>query len=105
MKKLLIIALLVLSSCSSTYIGYRHPHVNTTTWSYRPYMGNVNTTTWSYRPYMGNVYSDHYLYYNRRPAIIIYKRYEAPRVTPRNYSAQPNRGRSNQNRLRTPNKN
>ena len=91
MKKLLIIALLVLSSCSSAYIGYRNPH--------------VSTTTWSYRPYMGNVYSDHYLYYNRRPAIIIHNRYEAPRVTPRNYSAQPNRGRSNQNRLRTPNKN
>jgi hypothetical protein len=91
MKKLLIIALLVLSSCSSAYIGYRNPH--------------VSTTTWSYRPYMGNVYSDNYLYYNSRPAIIIYKRYETPRVTPRNYSAQPNRGRSNQNRLRTPNKN
>ena len=91
MKKLLIIALLILSSCSSAYIGYRAPH--------------VNTTTWSYRPYMGNVYSDYYLDYDRRPAIIIYKEYKAPRVTPRNYSAQPNRGRSNQNKLRTPNKN
>lgn len=91
MKKLLIIALLILSSCSSAYIGYRTPR--------------VNTTTWSYRPYMGNVYSGYYLDYDRRPAIIIYKEYKAPRVTPRNYSAQPNRGRSNQNKLRTPNKN
>lgn len=87
MKKLLIIALLILSSCSSAYIGYRTPR--------------VNTATWSYRPYLGNVYSDHYLYYNHRPAIIIYKQYEAPKVTPRNYrkyDTQPNRGRSNQTR-------